>query len=922
MGERPTLSPNQIGLFIGFEECPRYLVQTLNDVEEKREELGVFLSEAGDKFERETLDKLRDDAAVFADWEDWELDEDFEDEQVLLRGRFAEVISEAEDSGPAVVYQAPLRGSVGTWDVRGKSDLICLWVDEDSVVARVLEIKASREIRPYHQIQATVYSLMLQDILEDIPKNIEVQTGIIHRERRDVSLDPGELPRIDDAEVVEDDVRNLLRADGIIDKVYKESDKGDTISTESYHYRLSGKCNYCLFNQNCFSHAVRNRGLALLGLTEGEQQVLKEHGITKVEELAALKNAPEDPRPYVYENLEVVEEEAVKSLLNEPIVGDKLDDLVQQAQSMLEKLNPSMDDREIEGMVPLQGSGQGALPATNPSPRTREHMDYDPDGLIRVYMYVREDFMRDSIALVGARIVREASDSSPRSVSVLSDSLPSEKGPRLDVEGALLREFFEKLFGAIRDVAEYDEEVLHLYFFSRLERDQLIEGVMRDASRWDEESFGAVRDLLGFRQAIDQPMVSIIQEEVQRRYANRYPSSGLLPLLWQAENKFCNCGCGGGRFGKYMWQVERSDGTEVDLWDAFHYDFFNYLYPVKEKEDGFIVPAKGSGEPYYPLRARFDNQLPLEYIWAENGKLDDDWAKNEQQVEEIDKFRYHKGGQQRVSKEDIRLVAEKLSHALQHVEQSLGHAHNAFELGKEPVNIPEVSSITLGESNLARASREYIDLEHFSNRQEKLQHYAKSPRERLRTGKSAIIEVKDVRTEDDDLIVEGKLVYDDREFDAVDRVANACRFKDSSGATTGERLVANEVEWDAEYGVHEDRDGTPSTIERGVPVEVASIDVANREITLNLSNLHQQGNYFINFWDEADIDYVQKHDTWTVDPSEAGSHYGRRAVLFRPGDRYILDRSTDNWPAMYGINVMDNIEEVDLYNEINGLLGG
>ena len=105
----------------------------------------------------------------------------------------------------------------------------------------------------------------------------------------------------------------------------------------------------------------------------------------------------------------------------------------------------------------------------------------------------------------------------------------------------LLEAFFQNLTQAITKIANEvgspAEVPIHLYFFSRGERDALMEAVRRQPTLM---SAMAIRDLLGLRQAIDQPMFSIIQDEVLHRKALKFHSSGLLPILEQSsffENK-------------------------------------------------------------------------------------------------------------------------------------------------------------------------------------------------------------------------------------------------------------------------------------------------------------------------------------------------------------------------------------------------
>lgn len=934
--DRPVLGPNTIGLFIGFQQCPRYLKQSLNQIPGNEDELGVFLSEAGDRFEDETLRQLKTDAAAFVDAGEWDIPDDIEEGKREIHSRLSEVIDSATPTRPALVYQPPVRGRIGVWDVKGRGDVLAVWKHPHGLSAHVLEVKASRDIQPYHQIQACIYSKLIQDHLAEVASSVIVDTGIVYRESDELDFsDRSSLPTIEDIEVVEEDVNRLCREGGVIDRIFKR---------DKVKYSLTGKCNQCLYNEACFGHAVRTRNLALLGLTEGEQRILEKHDITTVEQLASLKENIDKPRPHDFEELPDRDPEGVKRLLDEPGLGGRIDDLVQYAQSVLGGLNPDHEQARNAPLwgSPLQGAGEGALPATNPSPGQAAKMSYDADDLVRVYLYVREDFMRDTVVLLGGRVVRKSSPRSPREFSAVAEAFPDEREDILDVEGELLAEFFTKLFAAIHFVAEGDESaVMHLYFYSRNERDTLVETILRQMPRFDNESFNAIRDLMGYRRAIDQPMVSIVQDELIQRFALQYPGNGILPVLEQATSDYCDCGCDK-FFGKEDWRVTREDGFEFNLRDVFKYNFFTFKLPVERGADGYWKPAKNIDDPeeFYPLRARFDNQIPLEYLWAAEGKLDLSWASNENHVREIEKYRWHDPGEQstRLTTEDVGLLGEKLCHALQHIESSMGH-HNPF-LGKDQINIPDLPEFNLGQIDLARSLSDYLALEYYADRQEKYRHFARSPRERVRTGYAAIVRVTDVSKNDDGQLVSGSLLYHVNEFHDPDTIAYSCRIKGAGDTSYGSFRLANPVRWDEEQGAHKDVKGTPRKLEQGLPVEVKSIDVSERRITFQLSEFNTSENYIPNKNRDA-YEYVPRHDVWTDNPDEEGSDYGVNRVFVRKGDRFILDRQTDSWTANHANKVLaeyqDNQEQTGLsqfqptqsftgrhhfYQVLNQLIGG
>ena len=145
----------------------------------------------------------------------------------------------------------------------------------------------------------------------------------------------------------------------------------------------------------------------------------------------------------------------------------------------------------------------------------------------------------------------------------------------------------------------------------------------------------AVRDLLGLRQAIDQPMFSILQDEVQHRKALKFHSSGLLPILEQASF-----------FDRKQWIAKRKDGSSVDLSLVFRDGLFNYSLPYNRNPDGsigFLRDECAHKDGYYPARARFGDQLPIEYLWGAKGRLEnfDRKGSSQDSVGETEMVRLH-----------------------------------------------------------------------------------------------------------------------------------------------------------------------------------------------------------------------------------------------------------------------------------------
>jgi uncharacterized protein len=255
----------------------------------------------------------------------------------------------------------------------------------------------------------------------------------------------------------------------------------------------------------------------------------------------------------------------------------------------------------------LTGSGYGNLPEDSPTVGADTALMSIPNGMIRVYLFVEWDYMLDVISLISARVSCTKYKADVPSFSRIIDNLPDDHLECLEEERKLMEAFFQDLTQAIikvaKEVGSPDEAPIHLYFFSRQERDVLMKSVCRQPSLM---SARAVRDLLGLREAIDQPMFSILQDEVQNRKALKFHSSGLLPILESVSF-----------FDRNQWRAKRKDGTMADLASMFRDGLFNYSLPFRRNPDCSISFLKeGHNDGYYPARARFGDQLPIEYIWV------------------------------------------------------------------------------------------------------------------------------------------------------------------------------------------------------------------------------------------------------------------------------------------------------------------
>lgn len=934
--DRPTLSPSGIGQYIAFSECPRYFKLRFDDQGEENDRawneafkpLSVLLSGTGESFEDETREVIERGAAVSerADeqWDfDFDFDEEFQEAVAASREGLADVIDGLEDMGaeePVLLYEAPLCGRIEVWPIGGRADVIALWFEEDGTLrAHVLEIKASWKRKSYHQIQATIYAMLLEDALQEFGLSYDLSAGVIHRELEPDELSIDELPSFD-LETRVADVRRLLSEGGKVDRILARD-------VQNVKYQLDAKCNNCIFNESCFTRAIEGKKTALLGLTVGEQKALERHGIETVEQVAALKRPPRNPMPWIYDNLEprADQEEPVNALLNEPAIGRKLDQIIQRAQSMLGQVHPGHEDGREEPFAPFYaGAGNGTLPDDDPNDAL--NVGYESGEMVRVYLHIEWDYMRDRLVMMSARVDCTNFEGEPASFSEVTERLPDDPEDSKEVEKDLMERFFDRLFREIQAVAAAtgnpEQAPIHLYVFSRLERDRLIDAVRRHPEFVGSDVEGQphpVRDLLGLRAAIDQSMLSVVQEDLEDRLALQYPSSGLLPALKQFIVE-------GSKWTFNDWEVEREDGTSINLHRIFYHNFFNHESPYRLADDGSIrmmlergAHSEPEREGFYPLRARFGNQVPLEYIWAAKDKLDTDWAGEDQHQERraIEKYTwyYREEQEDRIREEELELLGEKLCHALSHIEQGIpAWGKNAF-LGKEPIDIPTLTEFNLGETGLARACREYLELEYYSNRQDKLRQYARAPRQRVQTGRSAVVRVERTAVTPEGLEVEGSLLYDELDFSNPDQIANACRLKGSEGSTSGSWMVATEIERDDHDMFREVGGATPEDIEGSVPCKVTEVSPQDREITLKFSNFYNEeeghGHYL-------DREFETRHRSWTVDPGQAG----RYTEYIEEGNVYILDEQTDDMTARRAGHTLDVAGQNHMTSILEGFLDG
>ncbi|MGA3060497.1 MAG: AAA domain-containing protein [Candidatus Bathyarchaeia archaeon] len=910
-----TIDASGIAEFIRFDCCLRYFKLRFEGEEESCHKwpeafkpLSPLLYGAGKELEKEKVQWLKAKAASYLDLsgfnpktDDWEISwkNTFQTIMGLLECSLS--AKTAVEYKPALIYQAPMKGHIGVWDTKGIADLIGIWpIKNGKIKVRIFEIKSSWKEQTAHRIQVAIYVLLLTNHLGDLSSKVDFEGCVINKKSDLEKFDAASLPPFRLEPLIQD-VQRLLSTEGELYRIHQ-------IPLSEVAYQISWRCDNCGFNECCIARAIERESVALLNLSRGEQKALKCYGILRLEDLAKLKVVPnlDDQRPYNFKEIPALDLQKVQLLSADPVIGAKLDKLIQRAQFMLYGIRPDSPFANKVRMMPwLTATGYGNLPEDSPQLGADTALSFRPDGMIRVYFHIEWDYMLDILSMISARVSCTRYRGQSISISKIVNTLPDQREECLTEEKNMLEPFFADVTKAINDVASEvgspDEAPIHLYFYTRRERDLLMDAVRRQPSLMTAH---AVQDLLGLRQAIDQPMFSILQDEIVSRKAAGYHSTGLLPVLKQSSF-----------FDANQWVVKRKDGSLLDMRSVFRDGFFNFELPYTRNHSSSVSFILGSEdvrpkEGYYPVRARFGNQIPIEYLWAAKGRLDSTQGKSFLEKFMIEKRMWcdypHKT--RRISDEDLTLLSARLCLALEHIERWLTIRNR--RLGKKPIDIPKIPKFTLGQATLERSCREFLDLEYFAKRQELYQHYALLPSQRVATGRSVIFECLSAEETDRDFVVRGKLIYEGLGLPKSECIVNACRVKGADDSGSGDWMVASEIRVNEQGQFEEARQRSPSQVEKSARVIVEKVDLRKMEVTLKVVSWPSGKSRRYSTW----------HDLPTTDRTEATN--SKHMQLFEAGRKYILDDLADDIISERAAKCLDYAADNPLYCLLAGFLAG
>jgi uncharacterized protein len=230
-------------------------------------------------------------------------------------------------------------------------------------------------------------------------------------------------------------------------------------------------------------------------------------------------------------------------------------------------------------------------------------------------------------------------------------------------------------------------------------------------------------------------------------------------------------------------------------------------------------------------------------------------------------------------------------------------------MGKKPIEVPKIPSFSLGDVTLERSCREFLDLEHFSKRQELYQHYALLPYQRVASGRSLIFQCTQIVEAEGSFSVRGKLVYEGIGLPKADLIANACRIKGADGSSSGDWMVITELKRSEQGQFEETQRRSPAEVEKSARAIVSNVNVQKLEVGVEVIT-----------WPSGKTrKYCAWHNLPTTDPEKAKGKYMQ---LFEVGHYYILDELADDIISDRAAKCLDNAGDNVLYRLLSEYLAG
>lgn len=782
------ISPHEIGQYTKNNQSKKYI--KLENHGEKEEEarswresfkpLNPALSREGLQFEEKVYEKIRGKSKrSIENWKDPSKNREAQDENnKKIREAIEEKYLEGDEK-PIALMQAKLSGDIGNFFVPGDADLITIDKEEEKVSIKIIDIKSSWEEKTHHQIQVACYSILLKQIINNFD-NFDIKTeitgGVIHKNSEIDSIKPKELPEF-----------LLSPREGDVKRILGESSLKKAFKTklEDIDYNIENLKNSS-FAESVLVRSIEEKHIRLLGLSIAEQRAFQSIGLTTIDDVADLIPKVGNTRPYEYDQIEIEPEykEKVRILREEKGIEIDFIEKAQKAQALLARINPKHPKAYSKSSnMWISGSGESVLPRDD-----NDYIDYEKNSLIKIFMNIQKDYIKDSLSMVSYRIECGKTDKTIENSLIINDIHDEEKEHRKQ-EKELVERSSKKLINDISkmgDIIDRDKINTHFYLYTNTEKENYIEALERHKEESEEANI--LVNILGMRKEIEQKMVSIIKKDITKRIATRQFIDGLLPI--HNEEMFIE------KERRISWEYERNEKT-IDIKDAFKNQLFNYNVPYENKNKRIFFQLDNIDDPdgWYPLLPRFGSEIPIEYIWGtkEIDKLDKDWTDNNRWKALIESYKWidRRNKEERISKKDVKKLGKKFCKMMANVEDSIGFKNTNID--KKPLEKEELFSSRLDSRSFEKTLKDYLKMEYNTSYSTVKEHYKQDIKNRILTGESIPLRVIDYDLEGKVMEAECEMIYSEIGFKNPKRVARSSKVQQSEGSTSGSYMIMSPI---------------------------------------------------------------------------------------------------------------------------------
>ncbi|WP_457753686.1 AAA domain-containing protein [Thermococcus sp.] len=921
-----TLRPSEIAKYFELDKCPKYiywlskkeeLKSELSQLDEKiqnklKGKIDKILKEQGENFELAQLDILGQITGI--------------PKNSIIRSekKFANLIwyiltPQFYKEKQRIFFQPHIEGQIGIYKIEGKADIILVRHLPHKVEIWIFEAKFTNQEKFHHRIQAVAYAMLIYNAVRTSIKNRDISVYVaVLTKKNNLNSAYDYLEKRGFLEEIRPnaDILNELREQGCLKALKFPEETRTYIEILTQHLKKDGtfskliegkeiprfwiskRCQNCPYEALCIKEAVEEQSLGLLGILPGDQELLEEMGIKTLEDLANLYDYPEKLSPKNFEPLKPKDSEKVNAILKRLNITN-LQKLSQGAYRLLREINRRAGEPDY---FPdwLQGSGFNL-----PKDTYREEDDiiipnYPSGSLIRTYIFVQHDPIYDRIAILSAVVENTLSNKQKVIVKIIQEL--SEDEDKMDMfERQLLDEFFGELFRAIKEVKPQELNLdeffenrkpdkkpwkspeesqkygyVHLYFYSRFQRNSLMDAIKRHSNKL--KYYKGIRWILGLRSAIDfkpreQDTVSIIQEDIKRRKALRFPGLGIIVTTAQ----------------------HRIPGRGDDLWfwwDSSLTSKFENIFKIaakkKIREDQSVhinlnrlIVASGSefsGE-IYPVINRDLEQIPLEYLWKD--------------------IKDEKG---RVKLAEL---AKYFALAIWHLERSVPEWYKDATVRKEPIPIDDLEAQGFEEISLAEVLMEYQKLEHHTKRELMEEYYRLPLKERCSTGKSLLIKIESIEQSDRDTIIHGQALLPDGQRWNLDSAPPISLSEDSFVVVTPIIEENGELRQITKYG-------DPKSIQYSILATIQFFDESSGKVSIKLIQPFGIENY----------EFVIDGHLY-VDRENKVRRLRHRDITLQEGEYLVIDEAIDDINFSRAYTVLNTLREKEdwspLYSKLNSI---